>query len=273
MNNYVDNIINYELNKVEDKDKLICDIHPELTFKLNSFNICIGKQSTGKTTSVLKELMKLSLINFENAAANPFHLIIYVSNNDSDETFNRLKNYIKIPIVKLNYDKLDKTFEQFIKLKDKYNKFVDEYINKGIDEDNDLILENDDLFNEVQELKENLFIKNFNVKRLHTIILMDDAAFILKKESSPWFKWLCQLRHLNCIVFCCIQVWKSINPTLKSQLSSIYLFGGYSRQQLNYIYQQINLDMKFEDFYNEYTKLKKNQKIIIDMIDSSILIN
>ena len=27
-----------------------------------------------------------------------------------------------------------------------------------------------------------------------------EAPFVLKKETSPWFKWLCQLRHLNCIL-------------------------------------------------------------------------
>ena len=63
-----------------------------------------------------------------------------------------------------------------------------------------------------------------------------------------------------------------INPTLKSQLSSIYLFGGYSRQQLNYIYQQINLDMKFEQFYEIYTKLSKNNILFIDMIVNKTLI-
>ena len=55
----------------------------------------------------------------------PFHLIIYVSNNESDETFNKLKDYVNIPIVKLTYDKLNDTFEQFIKFKDMYNKIVD----------------------------------------------------------------------------------------------------------------------------------------------------
>ena len=223
----------------------------KISFKLNSFNICIGKQSTGKTTSVIKELIKLSLLELPE-----FHLIIYVSNNDSDITFNKLKDYVKIPIVKINYDNLDNTFKKFIELKDLYNKIVDKEPNED----------------EIEILKNNLFIKNFNIKRLHTIILMDDAAFVLKKETSPWFKWLCQLRHLNCIVFCCIQVWKSINPTLKSQLSSIYLFGGYSRQQLNYIYQQINLDMKFEQFYEIYTKLSKNNILFIDMIVNKTLI-
>ena len=102
---------------------------------------------------------------------------------------------------------------------------------------------------------------------------MDDAAFVLKRETSPWFKWLCQLRHLNCTVFLCIQIWKSINPSLKSQITSIYLFGGYSRQQLNYIYQQICLDMKFDEFYNIYTKLGKNKSLIIDMINGKIQMN
>ena len=251
LNECVDKIINKELNKPEESYKLIRNIHSEISFKLNSFNICIGKQSTGKTTSVIKELIKLSLLEIPD-----FHLIIYVSNNDSDITFNKLKDYVKIPIVKINYDNLDNTFKKFIELKDLYNKIVDKEPNED----------------EIEILKNNLFIKNFNIKRLHTIILMDDAAFVLKKETSPWFKWLCQLRHLNCIVFCCIQVWKSINPTLKSQLSSIYLFGGYSRQQLNYIYQQINLDMKFEQFYEIYTKLSKNNILFIDMIVNKTLI-
>ena len=248
---YVENIVNNELNN-NDVNKLIIPVNPDINFKYNSFNICIGKQSTGKTTSVLKELIKLSLL----PQSENFHLIIYVSNNDSDETFNKLKDYINIPIVKLDYNSLDKTFEKFIKLKDLYNSIVD-----GKHEPTD---------NEVEMLKHNLFIKDFKQKRLHTIILMDDAAFILKKDSSPWFKWLCQLRHLNCVVFLCIQIWKSINPSLKSQITSIYLFGGYSRQQLNYIYQQICVDMKFEEFYNVYSHLGKNNKLIIDMIDSDL---
>ena len=46
----------------------------------------------------------------------------------------------------------------------------------------------------------------------------------------------------------------------------------YSRQQLNYIYQQINLDMKFEQFYEIYTKLSKNNILFIDMIVNKTLI-
>ena len=102
---------------------------------------------------------------------------------------------------------------------------------------------------------------------------MDDAAFVLKNEKSPWFKWLCQLRHLNTTVFMCIQIWKSINPSLKYQITSIHLFGGYSRQQVKYIYNQICVDMPFEEFYQVYIHLKPQTKLIIDLVDVSLRVD
>ena len=246
INMYVDEILNEELNK-NTKNKLINYIDKDINFKYNSFNICIGKQSTGKTTSVLKELIKLSLKDIKS-----YHLIIYVSNNSSDDTFNNLYKYINIPIVKTDYEHLDKQFEQLIKLKDEYNKMVDGVIPKN------------------NEILRYLYVSNFNNKRLHTFILMDDAAFILKNDKSVWNKWLCQLRHLNTTVFMCVQIWKSINPSLKTQITSIHLFPGYSRQQVNYIYNQICVDMKFEDFYELYVSIPSKHKLIIDLVDTSI---
>ena len=256
LNNFVNTILDEELNK-DTKNKLINYVDKDINFKYNSFNICIGKQSTGKTTSVLKELIKLSLKDVKKDSVQTFgyHLIIYVSNNSSDDTFNNLYKYINIPIVKTDYEHLDKQFEQLIKLKDEYNKMVDNEIPKN------------------KEILKYLYINDFNNKRLHTFILMDDAAFILKNDKSMWFKWLCQLRHLNTTVFLCIQIWKSINPSLKTQITSIHLFPGYSRQQLNYIYNQICIDMKFEDFYELYVTIPQKHKLIIDLIDTSVRID
>ena len=246
INSYVNNILNSELNR-DTSNKLINFIDEDINFKYNSFNICIGKQGTGKTTSILKELIKLSLKDINN-----YHLIIYVSNNSSDDTFNNLYKYINIPIVKSDYEHIDKQFEQLIKLKDEYNKMVDGKIPKN------------------PEILKYLYVNDFSLKRLHTFILMDDAAFVLKSENSKWNKWLCQLRHLNTTVFMCIQIWKSINPSLKTQITSIHLFPGYSRQQVNYIYNQICVDMKFEDFYELYVSIPNKHKLIIDLVDSSI---
>ena len=247
VNNAIDNIIDYELNT--GRKKLISKISDNINFKYNSFNIFLGKQGTGKTTSILKELMKLSTIK------NDYHLIIYVSNNSSDDTFNKLKNYINIPIVKTDYQHLNQQFEQLIKLKDTYNKMIDGETEKS------------------DEILANLYINDFSKDRLHTFILMDDAAFVLKNENNPWFKWLCQLRHLNTTVALCLQIWKSINPSLKSQITSINIFKGYSRQQLNFIYQQIAIDVDFNEFMRMYNKLNTRQKLIIDCVEGEIKID
>lgn len=247
LSNVIDDIIDYELNT--GRKKLISKISDNINFKYNSFNIFLGKQGTGKTTSILKELMKLSTIK------NDYHLIIYVSNNSSDDTFNKLKNYINIPIVKTDYQHLNQQFEQLIKLKDTYNKMIDGETEKN------------------PEILANLYINDFSKDRLHTFILMDDAAFVLKNENNPWFKWLCQLRHLNTTVALCLQIWKSINPSLKSQITSINIFKGYSRQQLNFIYQQIAVDVDFNEFMRMYNKLNTRQKLIIDCVEGEIRID
>ena len=249
INEYVDDILTSELNR-DTSNKLINKIDDNINFKYNSFNICIGKQSTGKTTSVLKELIKLTLKDIKT-----FHLIIYVSNNSSDDTFNNLYKYINIPIVKIDYEHLDNQFEQLIKLKDEYNKMIDGEIPKN------------------KSILPCLYIDDFKLKRLHTFILMDDAAFVLKNDKSMWMKWLCQLRHLNTTVFMCIQIWKSINPSLKTQITSIHLFPGYSRQQVNYIYNQICVDMKFEDFYELYVSIPQKHKLIIDLVETSVRVD
>ena len=247
VNNAIDDIIDYELNT--GRKKLISKISDNINFKYNSFNIFLGKQGTGKTTSILKELMKLSTIK------NDYHLIIYVSNNSSDDTFNKLKNYINIPTVKTDYQHLNQQFEQLIKLKDTYNKMIDGETEKNA------------------EILPELYINDFSKDRLHTFILMDDAAFVLKNENNPWFKWLCQLRHLNTTVALCLQIWKSINPSLKSQITNISIFKGYSRQQLNFIYQQIAVDVDFNEFMRMYNKLNTRQKLIIDCVEGEIRID
>ena len=249
INEYVNDLLDYELNK-DISNKLISYIDKDINFKYNSFNICIGKQGTGKTTSILKELIKLSMKNIDS-----YHLIIYVSNNSFDDTFNNLYKYINIPIVKTDYEHLDKQYEQLIKLKDIYNKMIDGEI------------END------KNIFEALYIDNFNLKRLHKLILIDDAAFVLKNEKSKWFKWLCQLRHLNTTIFMCIQIWKSINPSLITQITSIQLFPGYLRQQVNYIYNQICVDMKFDDFYDLYVKIPQKHKMIIDLVETTLKVD
>ena len=160
-------LLDEELNQ-NTFNKIISNINEDINFKYNSFNIFWKTINREKNTSVFKELIKMSLKNIDT-----HHLIIYVSNNSSDDTFNGLYKYINIPIVKTDYEHLDKQFQSLIELKDEYNQMVDGVIPKD------------------KSILKPLCVSDFSRRRLHTFILMDDAAFVLKNEKSPWFKWLC----------------------------------------------------------------------------------
>ena len=243
IDNEIQNIINYELNN--GRKKLISKIQG-VNFRYNSFNLCIGPQGSSKSCSVMKELMKLSYV------PNDYHLIIYVSNNESDDTVNSLCKYVSLPIVKCDYEEVEEKLKKIIYLKDEYNKMIDGKIPKN------------------EHILKPLFINDFSKDRLHTFVLFDDAGFIFEKNTkSEIKKYLCQLRHLNMTVFCCIQIFNSIDPKLKSQLSSVYLFKGFSRERLQYIYRQTpGIDMTFEEFFSLYSKLEKYQKIIVDCLSN-----
>ena len=77
---FVDEIINKELNN--GVKKFIEKIDPNINFRYNSFNICVGPQGSSKTTSVMKELIKLCMINKidENTGkyevGHDYHMII-----------------------------------------------------------------------------------------------------------------------------------------------------------------------------------------------------
>ena len=245
LDDIVDDVVSKELNNGVKKH--ISKIDPTVNFRYNSFNLCVGPQGSSKTTSVMKELMKLSLVPHD------YHMIIYVTDNDSDDSFNSLLKYIDIPCVKTDYEHVDEQFEMLAKYKDDYNAMVD-----GKAEPDENILDA-------------LCVSDFDKKRLHTFILFDDASFIFDHKTKSKFKsWFTKLRHLNCTVFACIQIWGSLDPKIKSQLSSVYLYRGFSRERLQYIYRQLPIDMNFDQFLQIYQQLPKYKKMVIDTLDCSI---
>ena len=245
IDDYINNVVSSELNN--GVKKFIEKIDPSVNFRYNSFNLCVGPQGSSKTTSVMKELMKLSLVPHD------YHMIIYVTNNASDDSFNSLLKYINIPCVKTDYEHVDDQFELLIKMKDDYNAMYEGRMEKN------------------QNILDALCIEDFSKPRIHTFILFDDASFIFDKKTKSKFKsWFTQLRHFNCTIFACIQIWGSMDPQLKTQLAGVYLYKGFSRERLQYIFRQLPIDMSFEQFYNMYMRLGKYQKIVIDCKDCSV---
>ena len=244
---FAKNIIQNNIPKEDDTG--ITEIHPELNFRHRSINLLVGKPGTSKTTSICEELIKLSQLNIPE-----IHLIIWVNNTASDQTVNKLKEYIDIPIKQLSYDDFDKIYVRFLDLKEEYNKMIRGEIPKD------------------PSILEPLFISEFTSKPLETIIILDDAVNILKDVDSFLAKSLYKTRHYNTIFFIAIQIWKGITAQLKSIINSVWIFSGFSTQILHHIYNQITTDVDFEDFKYGYNQLKKYQKLICDNVTCNLYI-
>ena len=77
-----------DASNVLHKSHISC-IHPEVFLKYSSVNVFMGKQGTGKTFTLMKELVKLSLIDCEQAKrCEPsreridVHLIVMVTRDE-----------------------------------------------------------------------------------------------------------------------------------------------------------------------------------------------
>ena len=117
---YANNII---LNSIEEnKDKLdnskISVIHPEISIKYSSINVFLGKQGTGKTFTLYKELLKLSMID-----SNVHLIIIATKDNRKDVTFELFRDKIDIPLITVSYENIIEFINNII-----FYKLIYEYI-------------------------------------------------------------------------------------------------------------------------------------------------
>ena len=229
--------------------KLISKVHPEIDFKYNSYNIICGRPGDDKTTSIMKNFIKLSQLE------NDYHLIVYVAGTNSDDTVNSLTKYIKIPFIQTNYEDIEQQFYDLINLKEKYNMMVDGKIQKD------------------PSILEPLHVKDFNKKRLHTYIFFDDATDIFKnKKKADLRQKFTKCRHYNLTVIMCIHDWIGIERKDRSYITTVGIYKGYSKDRLRLIHNQTSQAMDFDCFYSEYLKLKKYQRLVIDFEDYSVTI-
>ena len=90
----LDEMINYclesNLNKLE--DELIREIHPQINVQYNSLNIAVGRQRSGKTYSIIREIIKISNV------CPRTHLLVYINKEGaaSDPTGSRRCQHIQL---------------------------------------------------------------------------------------------------------------------------------------------------------------------------------
>lgn len=247
--------INEAINNDSVKTEALSKIGPEINCYYNSVNVFVGRQGAGKGVQALTEIIKISRISPIS------HLLIYVSKygTQSDKTFESMKHLIQIPIIYAKYKDDDnnkdciQVFSKIQCYKRLYEQIKNEHLEDKIDDE------------QKQEIFEALHINDFSSPTLHTLILFDDVANNPLLQKNGFFaEMLGVCRHIHCSFFLTIQFWKSITTEIKANVSTIYIFGLYSKQQLNVMLYQIPTHYTFEEIYEVYKQLEKHDCLIVD---------
>ena len=216
---------------------------------VNSVNVFVGRQRTGKTYTAIKEIIKIIRKDPQT------HLLVYVNKDGkpNDDTFERTRELINCSIIYVSYDDSRDYLEKLLEYKRTYNIIKDKHLEQELSQKH------------FQELSENLSIANLDNDYLHTLILLEDATQFMRSRNVDYINDLMtKCRHIQCSFFVIIHFWKALSTNLKSNLSTIYIFSGYSKQQLSYILYQINLNESLKDIYDKYKLLSEHGKLIID---------
>lgn len=231
----------YTMNKNE---SLISEIHPEVNIRLNSVNVIVGKQSSGKTVIALKEIIKLGVLNTH-------HLFIYVTKDgqESDKTFLALKPLLMIPYIIISEQEAVEFMKDLISAKNLYNLIKRENLQNKIDDQ-----QKEDMF-------KMLAVSDFNREVLHTIVLFDDISNskLFSSEESYFSQLIRRCRHINFSFLLLIQGWKGLKPHVKNEISTLFIFPCFNKQQLRYIYSQSASNLSFDEFYEMYSKILKRK--------------
>ena len=233
-------------------------IHKDCNIMYNSVNVLCGRQGSGKTFTSMKEAIKISMLSPET------HLLVIVCKDETstDPTVESLKPLLQIPIV---YVAEDDAVEYVKKLLD-YKRFYDFIKSEHLE---DKIVDE-----QVEEVFEVLHIDNWRRKWLHTLILFNDIAKSkLLKRAEGYFNQLFPIcRHIQCSFFLNVQFWKSIQTEIKANITTAFIFGGFSRQQFLYIIHQLPVSVGSDELFHAYKRLSKNKKIIVNCENGEVLI-
>jgi len=230
-------------------DNQIAPIHPDSNIYYNSINIALGKQGTGKTFYFFREILKLDKLKTH-------HMLIYVTNNDeNDQTYQMFKPKLKIPTLIVSYDDILETLQGLKAFKHLYNQIIDDSLTRNVSQE-----QRDQLFSA-------LHVNNFKQRRLHTLVLYDDAAFEKQfvKNESPLNKLMFECRHINVSFMLCTQKLQGISTPVKSQATSIVIFPGYPPTEIAQIHRSIQTGTDYQEFKATITRLESGTCLHINI--------
>jgi hypothetical protein len=94
-------------------------------------------------------------------------------------------------------------------------------------------------------------------------VILDDCLRIFGSKKNPIHQRLYENRQPRIIYFLTLHDLFSIPPSLKTNLHTFWVFGGFNKQKINTVYNQLNIEVDKEVFWKRYSFLTTHQAIVI----------
>jgi hypothetical protein len=227
--------------------------------------VFVGKQGGRKTFGALNEAVSLSL--------HPtVHLIVVIMKKEYDPTVEAAKSMLaqkgSTYLLQLPYDYAAEYLKRLLQMKSKYNEFIRKAHELGVQrQDISQHIDN------VTELFDALFIRDFSRDWLETLIVADDVGndrFLRDPFIVDCLK-LC--REHNFTWYINIHSFTQISPSIKQNLAVVCICKGLSRERLNIIYHQTNHNIDRQQFLEMYDAMNAAPDanfLVIDTLASEI---
>ena len=251
LNEYIDSLLTH---REVDPDEIQSKIDEQIFFRYNSVNLVIGKRGSGKTYTTLREILKLPLLGH-----NEYTQIHYVTDKLNDDTVDKFRSAFAKNRLFFNWvptknaEKLITALAQTKALKRTQQSDADyKLLCKA--------LSSDPLGEGEQELTDSM---------PHTIIIFDDCIGLFSKNTSV-ARQLFQNRQSRITYFLILQDVSGLSPSMKSNVDSLTLFGGFPKHKFQLLmYQMPPMDFQWED----YADLTARDFIQCDFIDGGVHTN
>ena len=243
-------------------------IHKEIYFKYNSVNLVIGKRGSGKTYMVMREMLKLAYLMKQMDQRYPtynnspqYTQILYITDKLRDDTCERAMYYIreKTP-VKFEWQSTEHALEiingisalkAFLANSEEYKEELGEKYGE--------------VLTQAKEVLNCSALKSIP----HTVIIFDDCIGLFNKYS-PLSKKLFENRQSRITYFLILQDVQGLNPSMKANVDSLVLFGGFPKHKWNSLTYQMPLINPDYTFTNYYNRLSPHDFVLFDYIFNKI---
>ena len=243
----VDSLIDNILDD-ETRDDLQTKIDDQILFKYNTVNLVIGKRGSGKTYSTMREILKMLVLMKEN---NKYSQIHYITDKQRDDTVDMFKPAFK----KLGF------FFNWCSTKNA------EIVINAITTLKAWISNPDWVENNPEDYEIACQVLNCEPNTMpHTLMVFDDCIGLFNHATSL-SKKLFENRQSRITYFLLLQDVQGISPSMKANIDSLTLFGGFPKHKFTTLFYQLpSVDLTYEI----YSQLSTQDAVRIDFIESSV---